>query len=136
MNDVQSSSADKLKLPAIGILVVGILGIVSALYSALDVVFGFSASMMESFGLSPEGQQMMAAGSAYGLVSVVINVAGSVFLIWAALQMLKLRRHTVAVVASVIAMIPCWGCCCLGLPIGIWALIVLLTPEVKASFDQ
>jgi hypothetical protein len=32
-------------------------------------------------------------------------------------------------------MIPCISpCCLLGLPIGIWALVVLLKPEVKAAF--
>jgi hypothetical protein len=32
-------------------------------------------------------------------------------------------------------MIPCLSpCCCLGLPIGIWALVVLLDNNVKASF--
>ena len=136
MNDAQQTAADKIKLPAVGIMVVGILGILSGLYSALDVIFGFSASMMEVFDLPSDARQMMAVGSVYGLLSVAINVAGSAFLIWAALQMLKLRGHTLAVVASAIAMIPCWGCCCLGVPVGIWTLVVLLNPEVKAAFDQ
>ncbi len=34
------------------------------------------------------------------------------------------------------AMIPCVSpCCLLGLPLGIWALIVLVKPEVKAAFQ-
>ena len=37
-------------------------------------------------------------------------------------------------VAAIIAMIPCHGCCILGLPFGIWALVVLSAPEVKAAF--
>jgi len=135
MSDMQKNPADKVKLPAVGILVVGILGLVSALYSTLDVLFSLNASLAESFGLPPEAQKALAMGGAYGLISVVINVVGSVFLIWAAMGMMKLRGHTAALVASVIAMIPCWGCCCLGLPVGIWALIVLLNPEVKAAFD-
>jgi hypothetical protein len=37
--------------------------------------------------------------------------------------------------ASIIAMIPCVSpCCLLGLPIGIWALVVLMKPEVKSAF--
>jgi hypothetical protein len=35
----------------------------------------------------------------------------------------------------VVAMVPCLSpCCILGLPLGIWALIVLMKPEVKSSF--
>lgn len=38
--------------------------------------------------------------------------------------------------AAILAMIPCVSpCCLLGLPLGIWALIVLLKPEVKAAFQ-
>ena len=37
--------------------------------------------------------------------------------------------------ASILAMIPCLSPCCLiGLPIGIWALVILMKPEVKAAF--
>jgi hypothetical protein len=42
----------------------------------------------------------------------------------------------VAVIASVAAMLPCTvSCCCiLGLPVGIWSLVVLMKPEVKQAF--
>jgi hypothetical protein len=37
--------------------------------------------------------------------------------------------------ASIIAIIPCFGpCCCLGIPVGIWALVVINKPEVKSAF--
>jgi hypothetical protein len=37
--------------------------------------------------------------------------------------------------ASILALAPCISPCCLvGLPIGIWALVVLSKPEVKSSF--
>jgi len=40
------------------------------------------------------------------------------------------------VAASIIAMIPCVSpCCCLGLPFGIWALVVLARPAVKSAFQ-
>ena len=137
MSDYQKSPADKVKLPGVGIMVVGILGIVNAIYSTLDVLFGFSAAFLESSEMPTEVRQMLAAGSSYGLVFVAINFIGSCFLIWASLRMLKLKGHTAALVASILAAVPCWGgCCCLGLPVGIWALIVLLKADVKAAFDQ
>jgi hypothetical protein len=51
--------------------------------------------------------------------------------------MLKLQNHSLAMAASVIAAIPlpCVSPCCLiGLPIGIWAIVVLMKPEVKSAF--
>ena len=37
--------------------------------------------------------------------------------------------------ASILAVVPCVSPCCLvGLPIGIWALVVLSKPEVKSQF--
>jgi predicted Zn finger-like uncharacterized protein len=36
--------------------------------------------------------------------------------------------------ACILAMIPCVNCCILGLPFGIWGLVVLNKPEVKDAF--
>jgi hypothetical protein len=37
--------------------------------------------------------------------------------------------------AAIMAMIPCNCCCLLGLPFGIWALVMLMKPEVKSQFS-
>lgn len=51
--------------------------------------------------------------------------------------MKQLQKWTLAVTASILAMIPCLGPCCLiGIPIGIWALVVLFKPEVKSAFTS
>jgi hypothetical protein len=49
--------------------------------------------------------------------------------------MQQLTSHGLAMAAAIIAMIPCFSpCCVLGLPFGIWALVVLSKPEVKSQF--
>ena len=41
------------------------------------------------------------------------------------------------IAASIVAMINFGNCCCLlGIPIGIWSLVILMQPDVKAAFDQ
>jgi hypothetical protein len=51
------------------------------------------------------------------------------------MKMQKLENHQLAFTASILAMIPCVSpCCFLGLPFGIWALVVLNKPEVKSQF--
>jgi hypothetical protein len=55
------------------------------------------------------------------------------------MKMRALTGYGLAMTSAILTMVPgvtCW-CCCLGLPglpIGIWALIVLLDNNVKASF--
>jgi hypothetical protein len=51
------------------------------------------------------------------------------------LKMKRLESHGLAVTASILAMLPCTSpCCIIGLPLGIWALVVLSKPEVKSAF--
>ncbi|MFY0524990.1 hypothetical protein ACN28I_18160 [Archangium gephyra] len=52
------------------------------------------------------------------------------------LQMTKLRMYGLAIAASIVATIPCFSCCCcvIGLPVGIWALVVLSRQEVRNAF--
>jgi prolipoprotein diacylglyceryltransferase len=70
-----------------------------------------------------------------GIVGSLIGIAMAGFIIYGAMLMQKLQKYNMAMAASVIAMIPCISPCCLiGLPIGIWAIVVLVKPEVKAAF--
>jgi hypothetical protein len=52
-----------------------------------------------------------------------------------ALRMMSLSSRGLAMFGSIVAMLPCVsGCCLVGLPVGIWCLVVLARPEVKAGF--
>lgn len=57
----------------------------------------------------------------------VLIIAGSI-------QMLRRRGYGLAMTASVVAMLPCSPSCILGLPFGIWSLVVLNRPEVRDAF--
>jgi len=70
-----------------------------------------------------------------GMVFAVIGILTSVLIFVGGLKMKKLESYGFAMAASIIAMIPCISpCCFLGLPVGIWALVVLAKPEVKSAF--
>ncbi len=69
------------------------------------------------------------------LISTGITIVLLVLAIVGALQMMKLGSWGLALTAAIVACVPCVGVCCgLTLPIGVWALIVLMKPEVKQSF--
>jgi hypothetical protein len=71
-------------------------------------------------------------------VNIVLSSIGiimSIIVLMGAIKMKGLENYGFAMAASIIALIPCTSpCCFLGLPFGIWALVVLCDPVVKASF--
>lgn len=71
-----------------------------------------------------------------GIASVILGLIFGVFVIFAAIRMLKLRGWGMAVAAAIISLIPCFqGCCLLSMPVGIFALVVLMDGTVKPAFE-
>jgi hypothetical protein len=65
----------------------------------------------------------------------IILLVASILVVYAAGQMKRLRRYQVAFAGAIVAAIPCFGpCCLLGIPFGIWALVVLNRPDVRSAF--
>ena len=72
---------------------------------------------------------------AMGIFSNIIGLLVGGLILFGATKMKKLESYGLAMTVSIIAMIPCISpCCIVGLPIGIWALVVLSKPEVKGAF--
>ncbi len=83
---------------------------------------------------TPDFMAFLASGT-YQVISSVIGLAISAFIIYAGMQMRQLQNYGMAMAASIVAIFPCTApCCIIGMGIGIWALVVLLKPEVKAAF--
>jgi hypothetical protein len=126
---------EKVKLPAIFLMVTAGLGALMAVITLVSHLFGTGLNLanMGDMGGNEKLVSMMSGGMGVGFSIVGLAMAGLVF--FGASKMMKLEMYGLALTASIIAMIPCISpCCLLGLPIGIWALVVLLDPEVKAAF--
>jgi tRNA A-37 threonylcarbamoyl transferase component Bud32 len=67
---------------------------------------------------------------------MLLGAVAGVVIVVGAVNMLRLRSHGLATTAAILALLPCGPVCLLGLPVGIWALTTLNTPEVKAAFDR
>jgi hypothetical protein len=79
-------------------------------------------------------QYFQAIRSALPIVLALVALARIVMLV-AGVRLLSGSGRGLGILASILAMIPCVdGCCLLGLPVGIWSLVVLLSPDVKAAF--
>lgn len=126
------------KAPAIALIVTASLGVAYYLFNAVFTLFShgpmFNDKMQQD--MSPQMRAFFDGMHGPGAAFFSLIFAGiNGFVLFGAIKMLKLQSHSLAIAACVVAMIPCSGCCCiLGLPFGIWGLIVLNKPEVKSQF--
>jgi hypothetical protein len=88
----------------------------------------FARMMQAQMQMNPEQMLQISIGM-HGMAVLfsVVVLAGS-------LMMLRLQMYWLAMVGSLLACINYPYCCCGGLPVGIWSLIVLLMPEVRQAF--
>lgn len=70
------------------------------------------------------------------LAAVVLSVPIAGVIAVAAYKMQRLELYGLAVIASLLAMLPCHPGFIIGLPIGLWSIVVLAQPDVKAAFRQ
>jgi len=117
--------------PAIGLLVV-------ALLDFLPALIPFVCGLFEACEHFPRvdwddrqaGEFFMAS-----LVALVVHLPTIGLLMLASRKMRRLRLRGLALTASVVAIIPCHAGFVLGIPIGIWSLIVLTRRDVAATFS-
>lgn len=144
------NAAARVKAPAITMIIIGAIGIVmntlGGIYSLMTAGAAgelITPEMMDMLNesMGPELAQNyvdfinLTQSPAYAIVNLIMGLAVNAFVIFGAYQMLKLQRWGIAVGAAILGMIPCISpCCCLLLPIGIWALIVLFDEDVKNAF--
>jgi len=118
-------------IPAVGLLVAGginclvAVGLVLAALASL-LTKGFSGEFVTS-GFLP---------GARGLVIVATTVAYAVFVLLGGWNLMQLRSHRLAMVGSILALFPFSPGSVVGLPMGIWALVVIRNEQVKAAFGQ
>ncbi|HEY7425070.1 MAG TPA: hypothetical protein VH682_12635 [Gemmataceae bacterium] len=144
----------RVQAPAIGLIVVGILNLLFGLYMVLNSVVTtvtpadklkerqsqffeiLSPAMREKVEqMSADEMKTQALGFGWPLTLLVVLL--SVLSIAGGVRMLSLKSYALGVCGAISAAIPCLSvtaCCGLGEGIGIWALVVLLNPDVRSAF--
>lgn len=130
--------------PAIGLIVVGALQVLGSIWGIGAAIFSMATGVnqFEQYKNMPVFQQnpqilhsLESMGGGFNIVMGIISIALAAFIIFAALKMKRLESYGMAIAASIIALLPCnCPCCCIGIPIGIWALVVLSKSDVKPFF--
>jgi len=119
--------------PSVGLLITGILTAILYFIGLISSVFETGIESIKAHRYFEEYADIAegAAGVAFCFVGLLV----AAFIIYASLKMKGLTQWGLCIAASIIAMIPCISpCCIVGLPIGIWCLVVLTKPEVRAAF--
>ncbi len=155
-----SSAAQKTNVPGILLIVLGALNVIGALYFVGDGVWNLAATkggeeehkrnLEQSLKTAPvtaeERKQIEESSSTWGkaggvplIISGVLALIAAPLTILAGLRMRSLRSYGLCMTGSILAAIPCISpsaCPCIfGIGLGIWALVVLLNADVKASFQ-
>jgi hypothetical protein len=130
---VTPDASDQVSGPSVGLLITGILGAVLSFIGLIASLFETGIESIKAHRYFEEYADLAegAAGVAFCFVGLLL----AAFIIYASLKMKELTQWGLCLAASIIAMIPCVSpCCIVGLPIGIWCLVVLTKPEVRAAF--
>jgi hypothetical protein len=131
-----SAAGERTKYPAMGLMAVAGIGILAQAASIVMNLLGMGGVGMAGL---PQGEGMEGIAA---LMSGGVGIALSLFtmligalIAFGAYKMMNLESYALSMAAAVIAMLPCLSpCCCLGVPIGIWAIVVLVDADVKAAF--
>jgi hypothetical protein len=67
---------------------------------------------------------------------VAISIVAAIVITIGGMRMKNLENYGLSMTASILLLIPCCGPCCgiLGIPVGIWALVVLSDNTVRTAF--
>jgi len=124
--DEQEAARRQVHGPAVGLLIVGLVGGLTFAARCLLMMWLHSHTFPDT---SPVWILVQ-----FLEIARVLDPFKGLLLIVAALPMLWMRAYWLAVAASIVAMLPVGPSFLAGVPIGIWALAVLTKPEVKAAF--
>jgi len=138
--ELRAIALSKVQAPAIAMLVLWIISILYAVGGAIaqmvGVTFGTMQQMPEDMPNFVIQMQALTKNPAVIASSTFLSVGMGVVAIIGAIKMMKLQSYGLAMTAAVLTVIPCFGSCCcfIGIPIGIWAMVVLNKDYVKSQF--
>ena len=126
----------KLRAPAIGLLVCGVL---NGSFGALILLSG----LMRFSGILPNEKlptqdaerigYLMGTFGGYGVG--FLSLAAAPIIVFAAIRMMKGENRGFAILGAILAILPITSCCFfVGAIFGIWSVIVLMNAEVKQFF--
>jgi hypothetical protein len=130
-------------IPAIFLLIIGIFALLADL---ADILLTMNPNLMPVPKLGPEwrelkekleeAQQQKQDSALFYILFSGLFAVGALIIIVGSIQMMRRRMWGLALAGSIVAMLHInSGCCVCGIPMGLWALIILCLPHVRAMFE-
>lgn len=124
-------AAPMIVAPAIAVMVAGFIKIFGLL---LVLVIGWPYSGLGNFLATHAGIfSPIHDGPLFAVGMVLFAGAPAVVMIYGATEMMRCRNYAWSIAASLVGIV---FCSTLGFPAGIWALIILLLPDVRDKFEN
>ena len=128
----KAEALSKTKICAIFLFIITGLSVVHHLFvgiSTLIMVIANPAVMNQN----PETTGQVVGGLAGGSIGIIMDI----LVITGAYNLMGLKKRSMALTGAIIACIPCCGpCFVLGIPFGIWALVLINSQEIKPHFES
>ena len=122
-----------LRVPALWLKIAAAIGAVAQVVWIVMILAGTGLGVAGARG-SEDALGTMIGGGFY-VASSVVGLGIAVFLWIGASRMAALQSYNLSMATAIVALVPCLSpCCVLTLPFGVWALVALTKPEVKAAF--
>jgi hypothetical protein len=130
----------KVQVPAVGLIVTAGLDALFAVVMMFLSILGISMIDMPTLAEHPVDRAVLEdlIGGGFVFVLCVAGLIIDAIIAYGAMKMMKLESYGWALAAAILAIIPCLSspCIVLGLPFGIWALVVLMNAKVRDGFLQ
>lgn len=143
VSDGHQAALDKIKVPAIGLIISAILNFLCAVWGLIKLPSSAQTYQQIEGQLqqNPQAAQFFQQVSHYavgpiGYASVIFQIIIAILILIGAFKMLNLRSYEFAYAAAIMSVVPCINPCCtwpLGLIFGIWCMVVL--SKVKQNFS-
>jgi len=140
-------ATERVKTPGILLLVSGVVSMITSVFGGMGlagVYLGMQEQILTEMAnapqdpeLTPEMMEMTCNVMGWGGVAwAVFGFIAGLIVILGAVRMMKLKGWSMALMAAVVSLIPCFqGCCVLAIPAGIYAMVILFDSNVKQAFD-
>ncbi len=130
-------AVSRVKGPALSMMILAPIGSLWFLFDLVIRIINISNGDIPVMGNHPNASEFAEIGAYVGGVLDVVGLILQAVVFYGAMQMKNLQNRSLAMAASIISVIPCLtACCVLGIPFGIWGLVVLSDETVKKAFAE
>lgn len=124
-------AADDVRAPAIGLIVMSVLQLLIVLGTIAAVSTMVATTIPGSTSMH---RQVSPIGLGFMELVLLASLPLSAIVLVGAIQMKRLRSYEFSLICSILWLLPLGPTCVFTFPLGLWSLLVLLRPQVRAAF--